>query len=190
MPSDLSKNFFIKSVRPYQTANLLLFIFLLFVSLTLFAVETNSQSSENNLPTCREYFPNLDYISALKQKLEKDFDKGTFYPASQPMYEIIWYEPGNIKAIIELNSQKEWNGSIHSWYKSRAYLGCAGLENGQHRGISIAYHENGKIRAIANFVDGIPIGLEHQFSTTGQLSSSKNHDENSPNNSVIEKFGH
>ena len=53
------------------------------------------------------------------------------------MYEITWYDP-NIKAIVELDQQTEWNGSIHSWYPNGAYLGCAGLENGHHKGLSIA----------------------------------------------------
>lgn len=145
---------------------------------------------ELNLPSCKEYFPNFDYISALKQKLEKDTSDGTLYPAHQPMYEIIWYKPGVIKAIIELDHKVEWNGSIHSWYANGAYLGCAGLKNGQHEGLSIAYHENGKIRAIADFVDGIPIGLEYQFNKMGKLSSTKNHDENTSSNVNSEKFKH
>ena len=36
---------------------------------TSFANETSIQKLEANLPSCKEYFPNLEYISALKQKL-------------------------------------------------------------------------------------------------------------------------
>ena len=163
---------------------------MLVLASTSFANETSIQKLEANLPSCKEYFPNLEYISALKQKLEKDISEETRYPSNRPMYEIIWHKPGNIKAIIELDHQTEWNGSIHSWYDNGAYLGCAGLENGQHIGLSIAYHENGKIRAIADFVDGIPIGLEYQFNKMGQLSSTKNHDKNTSSTTNLEKFKH
>ena len=144
----------------------------------------------SNLPSCKEYFPNLDYIEALKSKLEKDLGTETGYPTSEPVYEIIWYGPGEIKAIIELDNQKEWNGSIHSWYENGAYLGCAGLENGQHQGISIAYHSNGNIRAIANFLDGIPIDVEYQFDKLGKLFSTKNHDTNSVDETSPKNFKH
>lgn len=163
---------------------------LLFLASTSFANQISKQNLEANLPSCEEYFPNLDYISALKQKLEKDISEYTRYPANQPMYEIIWYEPGNIKAIVELDQQTEWNGSIHSWYLNGAYLGCACLENGHHKGLSIAYHKNGKIRAIADFADGRPIGLEYQFNKMGQLSSTKNHDESNSSTTNRDKFKH
>ena len=63
-------------------------------------------------------------------------------------------------------------------------------DNGHHKGLSIAYHENGKIRAIADFVDGRPIGLEYQFNKMGQLSSTKNHGESNSNTTNRDKFKH
>jgi hypothetical protein len=190
MPSGLSKPHLILPSRFYEIIFQILLSCLLFLGATSLADENNIPNSKGYLPSCKEHFPNLDYISALKQKLEKDIDKETMYPVNQPMYEIIWHEPGNIKAIIELDHQKEWNGIIHSWYPNGAYLGCADLENGQHKGISIAYHENGKIRAVADFVDGIPVGLEYQFNKMGQISSTKNHTENTSDRANQEKFKH
>jgi len=142
------------------------------------------------LPSCKEYFPNLDYIVALKLKLERDLGKETTYPMNEPIYEIIWYAPHKIKAIIELDQQSEWNGSIHSWYENGAYLGCAGLVYGQHQGISIAYHKNGNIRAVANFLDGRPIDVEYQFDELGKLFSTKNHDTNSVDDPSTRDFEH
>ena len=148
------------------------------------------QDSQSNLPSCHESFSNFVYISALKLKLEKSLEDETVFPQIIPMYEIIWHEPGKIKAIIELDHHKEWNGSIHSWYETGAYLGCAGLENGEHKGISIAYHENGNIRAIANFKAGVPVGLEYQFDRLGQLNSTKSHDKNSISSGPMPEFKH
>ena len=148
------------------------------------------QDSQGNLPSCHESFPNFVYISALKIRLEKSLKDETVFPQNIPMYEIIWYEPRKIKAIIELDHLKEWNGSIHSWYETGAYLGCAGLEYGQHKGISIAYHENGNIRAIANFIGGVPVGLEYQFDQLGKLQSTKNHDKNSTGSDQMPEFEH
>ncbi len=130
---------------------------------------------------CINLYPSLKNISILKNQLELEKKFQNIFPPVNPQYEIIWHDNNLIKAIIEIDSEGVWNGSIHSWYKSGEYLGCAGLKNSGHEGISIAYHKNGKVRALANFKESLPIGLEYQFNENGNLRGTLNHDSISSN---------
>ena len=85
----------------------LLFSCLFVLSSRSVANEHNVKETDKYFPSCEEYFPNLGYISALKQKLEIDIDGQTTFPFNQPMYEIIWHGTGNIKAIIELVAKNQ-----------------------------------------------------------------------------------
>jgi len=140
--------------------------------------------------TCLDFYPNLVNIKNLKNEIETKGKLMTVYPEISPKFEIIWHDNKNIKAIIDQDHKGLWNGAIHSWYQSGEYLGCAGLKDSEHEGISIAYHKNGKIRAMANFKNGMPHGLEYQFSIDGILRGTKNHDGNNLNNTKKNKHFH
>ena len=83
--------------------------------------------------------------------------------------QIILYPDSSIKAIVPLSTTYNWTGDMYSWYSSGAFLGCAGLVNGHHEGLSYAYHESGNIRAIANFKNTKQIEFEYQFNEEGKL---------------------
>lgn len=156
-------------------------IYFFYVFFFLFSPIVNSSDmiiTTDNLEgiNCQNFYPNFKNVSILKKQLEYEKNLENFFPITDPKYEIIWYDNDLIKAIIEIDTEGIWNGSIHSWYKSGEYLGCAGLKNKEHLGISIAYHKNGKVRAIANFKNGLPFGLEYQFNEKGHLRGIKNHE--------------
>jgi|TARA_B110000908_G_C10228379_1_gene439221 antitoxin component YwqK of YwqJK toxin-antitoxin module len=136
---------------------------------------------------CIINFPNFHAVKELKEILEKKKKKLNFFPQTKPQFEILWHNNYSIKAIIEVDDQLTWNGSIHSWYTFGKYLGCAELYNGNHKGISIAYHINGNIRAFVDFKNGKPFGFEYQFYEDGSLKNSINHN---LNQEQLLKFNH
>ena len=117
---------------------------------------------ENN--DCKEPLELLNSAKSTRTIIEK---KEFFFNGKK--MQIILYPDSSIKAIVPLSTTDNWTGDMYSWYNSGAFLGCAGLVNGHHEGLSYAYHESGNIRAIANFKNTKQIEFEYQFNEEGKL---------------------